>query len=89
MTNKEIIAWIDKHRCILERLTEINTRLGTLEQTIKYLRLKKEEDEKQIRISANVLHKISRLCMKSKDPEKTLETINSLVFDTCRELRGE
>ena len=89
MTNAEMSAWIEKHRCILPRLTEINTRLGALEQTIKWLRAKKETNEKQIRVSAQTLYKISRLCMKSKNPEKTLETIHSLCFEMCKELRNE
>ena len=88
MTNKEISAWIEKHRCILSRLTEINTRLGSLEETISWLRAKKETNEEQIKTLAHTLYKISRLCMQSKNPEKTLETINSLCFETCKELRN-
>lgn len=86
MTNKEISAWIDRHAGIGQRLQEIYEKLESQEKEIRALRNQYRTHESKLQYADTVLFNISRICMKSKNPEKTLETIYSLVMSAHKKL---
>lgn len=86
MTNEEISAWIDRHAGIGQRLQEIYEKLDSQEEEIRALRSQYRLYDEKIRYVETILFNVSRICMKSKDPEKTLETVYSLVMTAHKKL---
>ena len=86
MTIEELTSWVEKHAGLDQRLTEIFTRLEKNENLIHRAKITNEDDQKLLEYVDRQLFQIIRLCLKSKDPEKTLETVFSVAANTQRKI---
>lgn len=86
MTNKEITDWIEKHAGVRQRLAEIYCELENQKDQIRALRNQYRTHNEKLHYAETLLFQISRICMKSKNPEKTLETVYSLTMSAHKKI---
>lgn len=86
MTIEELTSWVEKHAGLDQRLTEIFARLEKNENLIHRAKITNEDNQKLLEYVDRQLFQIIRLCLKSKDPEKTLETVFSVAANTQRKI---
>lgn len=86
MTNKEITEWIEKHAGVRQRIAEIYRVLENQKDQIQALRNQYHTHNDRLHYAETISFQISRLCMKSKNPEKTLESIYSLTMTAHKKI---
>lgn len=89
MTIEEIEQWITRHAGISQRLAELYDRTEQNEMLIRSAQSKCKTLESKLKLSQNALFQITRLCMKSQDQEKTLETIFSLASNIHKKINSD